>query len=289
MLQQHKDEIDFLNTMFGFLQRKTSCFNGPKAETNFVTLIQTLQNQLGEYKNAKAAGGAPPVQEPEAPRPVEKEAKKQKQEPVKAVQPPKQKEQPKPKEPEAGASSAESSADSEDKEEKRVVLPGNGGATDKYTWTQTLGEVTVSIPLPPGTRAKQLDVRLKGGSVYAGIKGQEPIINSNLFAKIQIDESMWHVDDCKTLVLNFQKVNAMEWWKCVCEGDEEIDTTKVEPENSNLSDLDGETRQVVEKMMFDQRAKAAGMPTSEERQKQDMMKKFMAAHPEMDFSKAKIM
>ena len=186
----------------------------------------------------------------------------------------------------------EEEEEEEEEEDKGPKLKGNGGSTDNYTWTQTLKEVNVLVPIRAGIRGKHMDVVIKKGKIKVAIKGEEPLLAGELHKNVKPDDCTWTLEDNeehgRCAVLYFEKENQMEWWKCVVQGDEEIDTSKVEPENSNLSDLDGETRQTVEKMMYDQRQKAMGKPTSDEQKKDDILKKFMAQHPEMDFSKAKI-
>lgn len=175
--------------------------------------------------------------------------------------------------------------------DKEAPPIGNGGTVPgKYVWTQTLSEVTVNIPVPPNTRGRDLVVMIAKTRLKVGLKGSATMIieEAPLCKPIIVDDSFWTVEDGNRLVVNLQKSNQMEWWDCVLKGDPTIDVKTIQPENSSLSDLDGETRKTVEKMMFDQRQKALGLPTSEEQQKLDILQRFQKEHPELDFSNVKI-
>lgn len=164
-----------------------------------------------------------------------------------------------------------------DGDKENVLLP--------YKWKQTVSELDVYFSVGE-KKKKELSVVLTRTRISAGIKDETPIISGLFWKDINVDDSTWSVLD-GVLTINIQKINKMEWWPCVIHGAPMIDTKKCVPENSKLSDLPADTRAMVEKMMFDQRQKMAGKPTSDDLKKEEMLKKFKEQHPEMDFSQAK--
>ncbi|KAI4523153.1 nuclear movement protein nudC [Schizophyllum commune Tattone D] len=173
--------------------------------------------------------------------------------------------------------------DREDRERERQEQ-----ATLPYSWTQELSDVDVTVPVPPGTRGRDLVVEIKKKRLSVGLKGQPKILEGELCKEIKVEDSTWTLEDNKLVLIHLEKLNKQTWWENVLTHHPKIDTTKIVPPNSSLSELDGETRGMVEKMMYDNQQKQMGKPTSDEQKKAEALAKFQAAHPELDFSNAKI-
>ncbi|KAL4804825.1 nuclear movement protein nudC [Aspergillus unguis] len=183
----------------------------------------------------------------------------------------------------------------EAEEKQRKAAEDAEQATLPYKWTQTIRDVDVTIPVSGNLKGRDFDVSLKRDSIRVAVKGKdgEVFIEGQFPHPIKLDDSSWTLETTskppgKEISIHMDKVNQVEWWAHVVTTAPKIDVSKITPENSSLSDLDGETRAMVEKMMYDQRQKETGGPTSEEQRKMDLLKKFQKEHPEMDFSNAQI-
>jgi hypothetical protein len=71
---------------------------------------------------------------------------------------------------------------------------------------------------------------------------------------ILVDDSTWTLstksDNSKEILITLAKTKGSNWWAHIVTSAPKIDVQKIVPENSKLHDLDGETRGMVEKMMY---------------------------------------
>eukprot|EP01134_Creolimax_fragrantissima_P004933 CFRG4933T1 len=290
--QQH-DGIDaLLTTFFSFLQRKTDFFTAASEKDIFNAIKKVVNEQkaISNRTQQKEKATKPSTANSHEPKAVSAPS-------VSLDEGPKTVELSDKEEPTAGAKGTSAPPSTVPKvaelteDGKKKANSGNGGSTDKYTWTQTLDDVEVRVPLPvaPDTmvKGKEVVVSIQKKHIKVGLRGEPLYIDADLEADLKSEDCFWTIEDRSVVVLNLQKLKGMGWWSRVCTDEEEIDTKTVEPETSNLNDLDGSTRGMVEKMMYDQRQKEMGLPSSDEQNKQKMMQNFMDQHPEMDFSSAK--
>lgn len=133
-----------------------------------------------------------------------------------------------------------------------------------YGWTQTPLEVNITLKLPSGVKARDLDVKLGTEECKVRLKAgaaNEFLMEGKFVKPHRMDESNWWVDDG---VLNVQltKLKRSEWWMSVFEGHKEITWDQLQPEHPTyVEDLDGDTQAMVKKMMFDNQQRQRGLPT----------------------------
>jgi HSP20 family molecular chaperone IbpA len=60
-----------------------------------------------------------------------------------------------------------------------------------YTWKQTLQDVDVTVPVPSGTKSKQLNIQILKKKLVVGIKGEAPIIDGELCQSVKLEDSTW--------------------------------------------------------------------------------------------------
>ena len=82
-----------------------------------------------------------------------------------------------------------------EKEESKAKQPnaGNGLDLEKYSWTQQLPEVNLSLPLPEGTKSRFVVCEIKKDHLKAGLKGQPPIIDGELHKSVKVDDCFWSI------------------------------------------------------------------------------------------------
>ena len=115
-------------------------------------------------------------------------------------------------------------------EEGKQIPIGNGGYSEKYYWTQTVREATVFVDIShPDIRGRDVKCDIKPRHLSLTVKGEE-LFSGELEDTVKVDESMWTLSAeggrGSQVIITLDKARHT-WWKHICMGDPEIDTSKV--------------------------------------------------------------
>ena len=131
---------------------------------------------------------------------------------------------------------------------------GNGGVGPggAYTWTHTLSDVTVTLPVPASIKSSQVSCKFTPGSIELTVAGADPPVNltGTLGGDVRPGDCLWTIErgsSAASLTVTLDK-GVQTWWRCVVEGHPTIDATKVDSTRP-VTDYDEETQASIRKLV----------------------------------------
>lgn len=96
--------------------------------------------------------------------------------------------------------------------------------TKDYSWTQTIEEVVVLVPVPITTRGRDLEVTIKNNGLRVKFKNaQNAIIDGEPYGPVKAKESIWTLEDrdkeTKEVRIVLQKAISHDSWKGLLKGE----------------------------------------------------------------------
>ena len=132
----------------------------------------------------------------------------------------------------------------------------NGGVTQRYRWSQSIGDLTVEIVLPSRMESKtDLVVSITDSSITMKYKG-DALLQGVWVSRIHSSESTWVIEDGESIILSLEKAKE-EWWESLLVGDPKIDTSQVESKK-RIDEYHPETQAAIRKILHDEQMKRTG-------------------------------
>ncbi|XP_047995254.1 nudC domain-containing protein 3 [Leguminivora glycinivorella] len=147
----------------------------------------------------------------------------------------------------------------------------NGAVRDKYSWSQTITEIDVTVPLPPDIKSsKDLKVTINPNDLHVAYRNSGTIIKDMLQYKIKASDSVWTISGGK-LLIHLEKVQE-RWWTKLVNSEEEIDLDKIDCSRP-LNELPEDHIAKVRELQWNQEQKLKGLPTSNEIKNIEILKR----------------
>merc|ERR1719291_1155397 len=124
----------------------------------------------------------------------------------------------------------------------KQVAVGNGGSGPGYVWSQSTDDdcdLLVKVPVPQGTRARQLKVVVKKESLDISLNGQAVVVGQ-LFNTVKPDDVEWElIDGCElqiTLLKDFTgSASPVYIWPCLLRGHPQVDVSGIKRKGGDSS------------------------------------------------------